>query len=1048
MRNTSRLRLIQLISIFLLIVGLFAVRPHQQTPNMLGFPPVSVAYAQACVNMNSLYWGANPSEPALVGLQANVSSSCTGTYRLYFDLTCQGAGGCSNTPSANTYTGPVSGDFYLGTTVGATRYNVRVAREGTSDYSATLTCVTNDANNACVSPYPDDDGDGVPDYRDDCRGSGSIGFDVYADGCPILDNDEDGVPDNLDACSTRGDEGYGIYPNGCPIEDSDGDGIPDNQDLCVNDFGLAPHGCPDTDGDGIPDHHDACPYEPGPASNNGCPLSVADPPPPPPLPSCPDGSERTDENCPAYTPPEAERPQIVDRDGDGVADEYDACPYVPGAEANSGCPYQPSNCQVANWGLRQVFIRSLPTTESNAIGRLSYQDFPLDTVGTYGDWYQVNYNGAVGFVRNDVIVTGETMLGCGGNIDFSSLQVALDIFSEEGCPLEEDDLAFSRLVSNPDYVLAFVAYSNAPCQALNNLRMSVSSEGIYETLVKSYPQRQAVLDDLAACDPALLIWFESFINQSIYGRDIQQTLRVFDASDDLCMALSDLKYGDEGSPLNDQLTQEQIALVGVAICGSASMTEMRYQEIVNNIISTWNIPASYVNCELVDVITRIGSPSDSQLALFGKLYDECVMPYDKAFSYLEKAIALGKDDENLFNTLSCEGLNEELGCVICDYDLVLTGDDEIFETCLVNLYITRMIAVFIINHKPAIDDHELEKIYGAEAPCDAAIYYIYTGRNLSLQRTIIDSIHPPSIDSQAVSITPTIIPTQSPVLSRSISQAVILFDGILEPSFFGAQAVFVREREESYNIYVIQDGREVQIDAQVQGKKHHPILFQHNGFTLLAYLLEHNGQVKLRIVTLDENIDGYLNISEPQLPIELAISRITFVSPLIIFTGADNNLYYLNLASRSEDIEIQLIEENAQNPSFVHSRGFIFERYGEDTGVFAWLNGNITGNILEIFPYHNCTQPVAKQVFRDVFVWLLCEGQVYRVSIYALALQEENINDIYVSEIALAELDTDLYIGDDDEIYHYTTRVGEPIVTLVIGGTSQEKSLHFSTIIR
>jgi hypothetical protein len=41
---------------------------------------------------------------------------------------------------------------------------------------------------------------------------------------------------------------------------------------------IPPPPPPDSDGDGIPDSSDACPYEPGPASNNGCPV------PPPPVP--------------------------------------------------------------------------------------------------------------------------------------------------------------------------------------------------------------------------------------------------------------------------------------------------------------------------------------------------------------------------------------------------------------------------------------------------------------------------------------------------------------------------------------------------------------------------------------------------------------------------------------------------------------------------------------------------------------------------------------------------------------------------------------------
>ncbi|OPL09880.1 MAG: hypothetical protein AVO34_12770 [Firmicutes bacterium ML8_F2] len=142
----------------------------------------------------------------------------------------------------------------------------------------------------------DSDGDGVPDKRDKCPDT-PPGVQVDEDGCP-LDRDGDGVPDYKDDCPDEpGDPKF----NGCP--DSDGDGIPDHLDECPDTPGLAKFdGCPDTDGDGVPDHldecpdtprgcpvdedgcpldsdgdgiidcEDKCPNEPGPASNDGCPV--------------------------------------------------------------------------------------------------------------------------------------------------------------------------------------------------------------------------------------------------------------------------------------------------------------------------------------------------------------------------------------------------------------------------------------------------------------------------------------------------------------------------------------------------------------------------------------------------------------------------------------------------------------------------------------------------------------------------------------------------------------------------------------------------------
>ena len=73
-------------------------------------------------------------------------------------------------------------------------------------------------------------------------------MEVDEKGCP-LDSDGDGVPDYKDDCP---DEAGSAQFNGCP--DKDGDGIIDKNDECPDVAGLAKfNGCPDTDDDGVPD---------------------------------------------------------------------------------------------------------------------------------------------------------------------------------------------------------------------------------------------------------------------------------------------------------------------------------------------------------------------------------------------------------------------------------------------------------------------------------------------------------------------------------------------------------------------------------------------------------------------------------------------------------------------------------------------------------------------------------------------------------------------------------------------------------------------------
>lgn len=69
-----------------------------------------------------------------------------------------------------------------------------------------------------------------------------------------------------------------------PPRDSDGDGVSDSQDQCPSQPGpTSNNGCPvspppsDADGDGVPDGSDQCPTQAGSASNNGCPVSSTGP---------------------------------------------------------------------------------------------------------------------------------------------------------------------------------------------------------------------------------------------------------------------------------------------------------------------------------------------------------------------------------------------------------------------------------------------------------------------------------------------------------------------------------------------------------------------------------------------------------------------------------------------------------------------------------------------------------------------------------------------------------------------------------------------------
>ena len=80
------------------------------------------------------------------------------------------------------------------------------------------------------APQKDSDGDGVPDYQDQCPNT-PAGVKVDGRGCP-LDSDKDGVPDYQDQCPNT-PAGIKVDSKGCP-PDSDGDGVLDYLDQCPN----------------------------------------------------------------------------------------------------------------------------------------------------------------------------------------------------------------------------------------------------------------------------------------------------------------------------------------------------------------------------------------------------------------------------------------------------------------------------------------------------------------------------------------------------------------------------------------------------------------------------------------------------------------------------------------------------------------------------------------------------------------------------------------------------------------------------------------------
>jgi hypothetical protein len=216
--------------------------------------------------------------------------------------------------------------------------------------------------------FPDSDGDGVIDCRDNCptvantnqADADSDGIGDPCDACPLdaaNDADGDGICGNVDNCPAVGN------PN---QSDNDQDGIGDACDPDIDGDGIlnAADNCPfksnpgqenndgdplgdicddDDDNDGVSDFNDNCPFKfnPGQQNNDGDALGdICDPD------DDNDGIPDGTDNCPLTANADQKDTDgdgtgdacDPDIDGDGILNAADNCPvkYNPGQENNDG----------------------------------------------------------------------------------------------------------------------------------------------------------------------------------------------------------------------------------------------------------------------------------------------------------------------------------------------------------------------------------------------------------------------------------------------------------------------------------------------------------------------------------------------------------------------------------------------------------------------------------------------------------------------------------------------------------------------------------------
>lgn len=280
---------------------------------------------------------------------------------------------------------------------------------GDRDYDDINLVVTSTGLAVVPDSPADTDGDGVPDYTDNCLDSPNAdqvdaNGNRVGDACETpacSDPDSDGVCDPDDNCPILANadqadtdaEGQGDVCDPCPLDalnDADGDGSCADADTCPGFDDNA-----DADGDGAADACDACPFD---AVNDqdgdgicgdqdNCPVTAnsnqedtdadgegdecdAD--------DDSDGVVDGADNCPLIANPDQSNFDAdgvgdacdYDDDGDSVADGLDSCLYTAGADIVDG-----TGCSIAdlvpcwgNWKNHGAYVRAVAHEAERFLG--------------------------------------------------------------------------------------------------------------------------------------------------------------------------------------------------------------------------------------------------------------------------------------------------------------------------------------------------------------------------------------------------------------------------------------------------------------------------------------------------------------------------------------------------------------------------------------------------------------------------------------------------------------------------------------------------------
>ena len=804
-------------------------------------------------------------------------------------------------------------------------------------------------------------------------------------------------------------------------------------------------GIPDDDGDGVPNVADSCPSQGNQGygvDGNGCP----NPPPPTNTPVPP-----TITPLPGHTspPPTDVPPNPPTNIPQPTPIPVTATPQV----------YNPGICEVA-FLYERVYLRSGAGDTFDVVVTKSLRDRPLPITGaTMGSdgfvWYQIP--GAVAlYVRSDVVRLGTPCSLVPSDISIETEpptftptpaidepQPPISVDRSQApeaylatllCPIEPGEVIDAT-------TLALIVEAPRPCDAKKEIlrpQIIVPAIEIAKNYFDDNPQHQRFFDDIMVCNTPLIEWVLQQVGNEDVLSSLESLINSMISDENICEMLERWRTAPNNPiPIPPETPIDDAINIGVMLCGHPNMTEGRYNQLRLYLRDMWGIPLNNMVCDEINSANRIGTPTQEQLDLLGKLRQCPAELVSHPIRLLEKFISRDNVKPEWLD-LSCEALIEQADCENCG-SVDLPSE---LEACIMNNEDRALMNLFFKNHAQTLNSTDLTNLYTAINPCHAVVDYLNTG--IIVAPIVIPTPSPTEeITPEPLNTTTPEPVTQAPP-ENTISQEILVELGFEKPTGNTIQLktlgiIFVRENQ----LVIQENGIETIVDEALQGEKFAPIVFTLNNRRLVAYIIVQDGEAKIRIINLNTGDSTYAKL--PDIIQPYPQSPLAYTNSLLVFTGIDPNgtynLYGIPFSNDAQSSTAILLIHSAMNANAVEGlSGFVFEKTESADNIFLWIPGRQELQPLDANMTGNCHHPVGERFGNKWRFWFLCDSEWGEGILHVRDMQDRSpmMHDIgsylrqqranTIINLQLGELQGELFLSDGESIFLYHQRENQPTV--------------------